>query len=252
MPDLERQLQAITKSLPITKLSQGAEALVYLCDQHPFDDSRTEKVIVKYRPPKTYRHEILDSHLTKHRTLIEARLLYKLYQNNVNVPQLIFVDPRQGLIWMEYVEGKSLKQWIWDSEKEVERIEDLRETIESVGREIGSLHLMDVVHGDLTSSNVILRNINSENADSPLQPTLLDFGLASQSTMPEDKAVDLYVLERAIESTHSVNSKMYNQWLLQGYTTAHQRDKASKQKLNEVTKRLESVRSRGRKRSMLG
>ena len=32
---------------------------------------------------------------------------------------------------------------------------------------------------------------------------LIDFGLAANATLPEDKAVDLYVLERAITSAHS-------------------------------------------------
>lgn len=32
---------------------------------------------------------------------------------------------------------------------------------------------------------------------------LIDFGLSFTSTLPEDKAVDLYVLERALLSMHS-------------------------------------------------
>jgi len=32
---------------------------------------------------------------------------------------------------------------------------------------------------------------------------LIDFGLSVTSTLPEDKAVDLYVLERALLSMHS-------------------------------------------------
>jgi TP53 regulating kinase-like protein len=35
------------------------------------------------------------------------------------------------------------------------------------------------------------------------QLVLIDFGLGSTSTLPEDKAVDLYVLERALLSMHS-------------------------------------------------
>jgi TP53 regulating kinase and related kinases len=245
---LESQLrETITKSLPITKISQGAEALVFLCNEHPFNDKYREKVILKYRPPKKYRHETLDNQLTKHRTLAEARLLSKLYQNGVNVPCLIFVDPRKGLIWMENIEGVSLKQWIWDCEDKGLDIEEMKDTIIQVGHEIGSLHLLEIVHGDLTSSNVILRT-----KDQRLQPVLIDFGLAGQSGMAEDKAVDLYVLERAVESTHPVCSHIYNEWLLQGYFKAHEKDNVSAQKLKEVVKRLESVRARGRKRSMLG
>lgn len=248
---IEKQLkETTTKSLPLTKICQGAEAIVFLCSQHPFNDQFQGKVILKYRPRKKYRHETLDYQLTKHRTLAEGRLLAKLYQNGVKVPRLIFVDPYKGLIWMENIEGDSLKQWIWDKEVEGGNndVVMMKDTIIEVGIEIGNLHQLNTVHGDLTSSNVLLRLAD----DDTREPVLIDFGLASQSNMAEDKAVDLYVLERAIESTHPVHSKTYNEWLLQGYAIAHKQDKGARQKLQEVIKRLESVRARGRKRSMLG
>ena len=34
---------------------------------------------------------------------------------------------------------------------------------------------------------------------------LLDFGLSTSSSLPEDKGVDLYVLERAFKSAHSAD-----------------------------------------------
>ena len=37
---------------------------------------------------------------------------------------------------------------------------------------------------------------------------LIDFGLSFISTIPEDKAVDLYVLERAFNSAHATSIDM--------------------------------------------
>lgn len=66
----------------------------------------------------------------------------------------------------------------------------------SIGRSIGQIHAIDVIHGDLTTSNMLLRS------SSPPSIVLIDFGLSYVSTLIEDKAVDLYVLERALASTH--------------------------------------------------
>ena len=66
----------------------------------------------------------------------------------------------------------------------------------SIGTSIGSMHCCDIIHGDLTTSNMLLRY------GTPPAIVLIDFGLSYISTLTEDKAVDLYVLERALASTH--------------------------------------------------
>ncbi|CAI8500724.1 unnamed protein product [Hanseniaspora opuntiae] len=66
--------------------------------------------------------------------------------------------------------------------------------------------------------------------------------------MVEDKGVDLYVLERAIMSTHSLYAEKYNEWIMQGYKDSFDNE----DNLKQVLKRFEEVRQRGRKRSMLG
>lgn len=269
---LEAQLKIITKNIALEKISQGAEAVVYRTRTHPYmfssvlesrvksSPSITNSYIVKYRPPKQYRHPNLDASLTKHRTLAEARLLHKLNLLGVNVPRLIGTDARRGLLWMEDVGTQkittieneeleehdsgangSVKIWIWEQENSNKNINSMKETLKRVGREIGKLHINDVVHGDLTTSNIILREDTKE-------PVLIDFGLGSQSTLAEDKAVDLYVLERAVNSTHPVHSETYNEWLLEGYTEVFN----GQNKIKEILKKLEDVRMRGRKRSMEG
>lgn len=77
----------------------------------------------------------------------------------------------------------------------------LRALAVKIGRAVAKLHDGGMIHGDLTTSNMIVRE-----ADEAL--VLIDFGLATIATLPEDKAVDLYVLERAITSAHSQHTAL--------------------------------------------
>ena len=75
--------------------------------------------------------------------------------------------------------------------------------IRSVGRGVAKLHNGDVIHGDLTTSNMMLR-LSSGGGDVDVgEVVMLDFGLSAVGSQHEDKAVDLYVLERAFSSTHA-------------------------------------------------
>ena len=69
--------------------------------------------------------------------------------------------------------------------------------------------------------------------------------LRSSSTLAEDRAVDLYVLERTLVSTHPKHAAMF-EGILSAYSEGAQHDVAS------VMKRLEAVRARGRKRTAFG
>lgn len=63
-----------------------------------------------------------------------------------------------------------------------------------MGEVVAKIHNNHLIHGDLTTSNFML----SESK----QIAVIDWGLSFVSEKTEDKAVDLYVLERAINSTH--------------------------------------------------
>ncbi|TVY49750.1 EKC/KEOPS complex subunit [Lachnellula occidentalis] len=240
-------------------ITQGAEALLY----------RTTYLLptlpcaLKYRPSKPYRHPILDARLTKHRILSEARVLVKCRREGVPVPAVYAVDEREGWVMLEWVEGEVVRvrvnEWL-RRRKELgveEGVEEevLKGLMGRIGRAIGRMHGVGIVHGDLTTSNLMLRprsgdavngegsrNAGDEVLDGEI--VLIDFGLASQSSADEDRAVDLYVLERAFGSTHPRAEGLFSE-LLGAYGTSFQG-------ANVVLKKLEEVRMRGRKRSMLG
>lgn len=239
---------------PIKLISQGAEALVFVTSRHPFDPATTDECIIKFRPPKQYRHPQIDKVITKKRTVGECRCLVKLStMEGINVPQLIASDPYNGFIWQskigETLENGSfsnLKNFLWlNNNDEHAYTKEVSAVLYSVGRQIGILHTNDYVHGDLTSSNIVLEQ---DKASGEWIAFLIDFGLSGYSTLVEDKGVDLYVLERAIESTHSLYAPKYNEWLLKGYKESY----ADANDLKQVLQRFEEVRLRGRKRSMLG
>jgi TP53 regulating kinase-like protein len=242
---------------PPALIAQGAEALLYrstyLLPSLP--------CALKYRPPKPYRHPTLDLRLTKHRILSEARVLAKCRRDGVPVPAVYALDEAAGWLMIEWVEGEvvriRLNEWLKRraDERRAEGVYSghLMLLMQRIGAAVGRMHAIGVVHGDLTTSNLMLRPVSTEGPNGESQPqenlldgeiVLIDFGLASQSTQDEDRAVDLYVLERAFGSTHPRAEGLFSE-VLGAYGRSFKG-------ANVVLKRLEDVRMRGRKRSMLG
>ncbi|MBA0619664.1 hypothetical protein Godav_005480, partial [Gossypium davidsonii] len=114
----------------------------------------------------------------------------------VLTPVLYAVDPVIHTLTFEYVEGPSVKDVFLGIGSTGVFQERLTDIATQIGDAIGKLHDGGLVHGDLTTSNMLIRNGTNKLV-------LIDFGLSFTSTLPEDKAVDLYVLERALISMHS-------------------------------------------------
>ncbi|XP_068598750.1 EKC/KEOPS complex subunit TP53RK [Brachionichthys hirsutus] len=216
-------------------LKQGAEARVY----------RTQflgrPTIVKERFPKRYRHPALDEKLTHRRTVQEVRSILRCRKAGIAAPVVYFVDYTSHCIFLEEIVGSTtVREHIASTHPSDSRTE-LERLVERVGRILGRMHDEDVVHGDLTTSNMLLRH-GKEGGGADL--VLIDFGLSYVSALPEDKGVDLYVLEKAFLSTHPNTEALFDK-LLQSYAAASRKSAAVIQKLDEV-------RLRGRKRSMVG
>lgn len=120
--------------------------------------------------------------------------MQRLKRAGVPAPALYFINEKEGSITMEWIEGPSIRTWLEEHAGEIQMVTNVMRLI---GSSVGGLHASGVVHGDLTTSNLILRE-ESGNAE----VVVIDFGLGSVSNSEEDMAVDLYVLERAFASTH--------------------------------------------------
>ncbi|KAK7273666.1 hypothetical protein RIF29_14724 [Crotalaria pallida] len=171
-------------------IKQGAEARVF---EFSFVGRRS---VIKERFSKKYRHPTLDSKLTLKHLNAEARCMTKARRLGVRTPVLYAVDPVLHTLTFEYVEGSSIKDvfLVFGSHGVIE--ERLDNIASQIGDAIGKLHDGGLIHGDLTTSNMLLKHDTNHLV-------LIDFGLSFTSTLPEDKAVDLYVLERALLSMHS-------------------------------------------------
>ena len=180
---------------------------------------------------------------------------------------------------MEWIEGQTVKELLMsvkELRKRAQQEELLREEVRKlmgrIGRTIGKMHEVGVVHGDLTTSNFIVRPGTQQSNGIPRHSShdhmdklcsadldvaagsgstlengevvLIDFGLTTSSIQDEDKAVDLYVLERAFGSTHSEAEDDFRE-VLKAYGEGSRAARV-------VLKRLEDVRLRGRKKSMIG
>ncbi|KAL2148386.1 hypothetical protein VTH82DRAFT_2306 [Thermothelomyces myriococcoides] len=255
-------------SAPPLLVTQGAEGRVYKTT-HLLPD---RPCALKYRPPKPYRHPILDSRLTKARISSEAKVLERCWREGVPVPAVYAMDAAAGWMMMEWIDGIPVRVGInkllgprpeEGTEAAAAAAAALPESHEAlladlmkrIGVAIGALHKTGVVHGDLTTSNMMLRPKKSDrvNGDAGNEDetevlngdvVIIDFGLATQSMSDEDRAVDLYVLERAFASTHPRAEKLFAA-VLEAYRETFK-------KASSVLVKLEDVRMRGRKRSMLG
>ncbi|ASJ04631.1 Kae1-associated kinase Bud32 [Thermococcus barossii] len=213
-------------------IKQGAEAKIYLAGFGEYFGTELlpgERVIVKHRIPKRYRIREIDEKLRKERTVREARVLHRAKEFGVNCPYVYEVNLKDMVIVMEFIEGDRLKELLERLGTD-ERLSLCRE----IGRQIGRLHEAGIVHGDLTTSNMILRNG---------KVYLIDFGLADFDPTLEAQGVDLHLLKRAMESTHYTWFEKGFEAVLEGYAEIRGREKAE-----EVKAKIEEIESRGRYR----
>ncbi|EGZ17172.1 hypothetical protein PHYSODRAFT_504064 [Phytophthora sojae] len=215
-------------------ISQGAEAKVFETD------FAGRPCIVKERIKKSYRLSVLDKKLSHRRLVQEARCILKCRRAGVLTPAIFLVDEDKSRLYLEKVQGGSLKDYL----RRAYKLADPKygpmalKKAYQIGAAIAKMHDADIVHGDLTTSNMML------SSDDATDVTMIDFGLANSQPLPEDKAVDLYVMERAFASTH-VNSELLVEEVLRAYRAKSRRSDAIFQKLSQV-------RLRGRKRTMVG
>jgi N6-L-threonylcarbamoyladenine synthase/protein kinase Bud32 len=134
--------------------------------------------VEKRRCSKGYRVRSLDSRLIAERTRAEARIISMARRGGVPTP--ILKDVTWDTLVMERVEGPLLK--------EVLTAENVREA----GRMVGKLHSAGIIHGDLTTSNIILRDGTC---------VLIDFGLSLISSEIETRGVDVHVFFQTLKST---------------------------------------------------
>lgn len=198
-------------------IQQGAEAKIFL-------DEKNNKII-KDRISKSYRIPEIDKKIIKQRTKAETKLLEKASKIiSSSSPEK---SKEENKIIMNYIKGEklsdSLNTFSFDKQKNI---------LNKIGESISKLHQSDVIHGDLTTSNMILKDN---------QIFLIDFGLGYISKKVEDKAVDIHLLKQALEAKH------FKHWkeLFEEFKKSYSKNNAESKKIFE---RMIAVERRGRYR----
>lgn len=206
----------------MTLIKKGAEASLYLEDWHG------RKVVMKRRHPKRYRIAELDSVIRGQRTIHEPNIIHKAKEAGVPTPTIFRVDVDDANIVMEFVEGKQVKE-VMDNMSKQER----QELCVLIGTMIGRLHKNGIIHGDLTTSNMILTPHG--------KVVFVDFGLSERSIELEPKGVDLHLMKRTLNSTHYRHAKACFTAIMKGYG-----DAVGKEEARNVTLKIREIEKRGR------
>lgn len=185
--------------------ARGAEAVVTLRGGE----------VVKQRLHKGYRVTFLDRRLIADRTRAEARLISSA--RRAGVPTPIIRDVTAEAIVMEYIQGTMLKHALTP------------EHVRTAGSTVGLLHAAGIIHGDLTTSNIIIRNGAC---------VLIDFGLAYVSAELEDRSVDVHVFFQTLEST-APDYKALRDAFIEGYGLTNST-------VDDVVGRVAEIKRRGR------
>ncbi len=201
-----------------TILAEGAEAKIIL----------TETGVRKDRIEKTYRHPQIDTQIRKRRTKHEAKILHKAKEYGANVPKIWGLDKKlipanKFILEIEYIDGETLSMTLNDHTKAKQL-----QIMEKLGKQVAILHENDIIHGDLTTSNTLLKES---------KVYIIDFGLGFISKKIEDKAVDLHLIKQALEAKHWENYEK----LFKAFKKGYKHPEATK-----IVERLEVVEKRGR------
>ena len=164
-------------------IAQGAEAKIF----------KKKDSILKDRIKKSYRLPQIDQRLRKSRTRSEAKILRKA-SGIINVPKVIRVDDKKMNLEIEYIEGVKVRD-LFDRNNEKLK----RKVCRALGKTVKKMHQNDIIHGDLTTSNMIWND----------KLYLIDFGLGKISIRVEDMAVDIHLLKECFKSKHHVHWQTY-------------------------------------------
>jgi len=203
-------------------IKKGAEASLYLVDWHD------RKVIMKKRLTKKYRPSKLDENIRTYRTIHEPQLMHEAKRAGVSTPTIFLVDVRNSTIVMEFITGKQVKQFLTEASKK-----DRQVLCFQIGELIGKLHKKGIIHGDLTTSNMIL--------DSERKIFIVDFGLGEKTSELEARGVDLHLMKRALQSTHFRFAEECFGAVMEGYSEIIGNEKAK-----EILEKIKEIERRGR------
>jgi TP53 regulating kinase and related kinases len=202
-------------------LYKGAEADVIRGDWQGVN------AVFKVRKPLRYRLPVLDDAIRRQRTMREAEMIHLSKSAGVVSPFLYYVDVPGSTLVMEFIAGDRVKDLV-----EVIPVEKLQVVFYQFGSAAARLHSAGIMHGDLTTANVVWRNE---------RPVFIDFGLSIHTTRLEDYAVDIRLIKETLVGAHPVVAAVALEALVEGYASV-----VGQVRSRAVLKQLQSIERRGR------
>lgn len=196
-------------------IKKGAEAEIYLSTW------MGRKVVIKRRIRKGYRIKEIDEKIRKYRTKHEALIMAAARKAGVAVPIIYEINNAEMEIVMEYIEGERLKNVIDEMEEE-----EKKRICYEIGKNVAMLHKNGIVHGDITTSNLILRNKKLH---------FIDFGLGMKSGENEARGIDLHLLMESLNAAHT--DKRLFKWVMEGYKDNFEDAEDVERKIGEIIRR---------------
>jgi TP53 regulating kinase-like protein len=220
-------MDTIDKVPRMRLLKKGAEASLFLTHWHG------REAIVKVRIPKRYRPAALDQQIRSYRTVHEPQLMHEAKAAGVATPLIYMINVPESTIIMQYIEGQQVKGLLNKLDKP-----DRHAVCIQIGESVARLHRRGLIHGDLTTSNMI----QTPNG----RIYFIDFGLGEKNIELEAQGVDLHLLKRALQSTHFGFWEECLQSVLCGYTSILGVEAAEKvyEKIREIERRGRYVEER--------
>jgi Kae1-associated kinase Bud32 len=147
------------------------------------------RVLIKTRTVKGYRHPDLDADIRSQRTRNEARLIQEARRLGVPTPIIYDIDLERAELVLQDVGRSRVKDALSGADDDA-----ISDICREIGRLAALLHAGGMVHGDLTTSNMIL---------SDGRIWLIDFSLGNRNATIEEMGVDMHLLREAFLSAHS-------------------------------------------------
>ncbi|NLF89346.1 Kae1-associated serine/threonine protein kinase [Candidatus Bathyarchaeota archaeon] len=220
-------MDTIDKTPKTRLIKKGAEASLFLSEWH------NRRAIIKVRIPKSYRPAALDMQIRSYRTVHEPQLMHEAKTAGVATPLIYMVKVPESTIIMQYIEGPQMKTLLNSASKQ-----HRRSLCTEIGRNVARLHKDGLIHGDLTTSNII------QAPDGTIY--FVDFGLGEKNMELEAQGVDLHLLKRALQSTHFGFWEECFQAVMSGYSAVIGEVQAEKvyEKISEIERRGRYVEER--------
>ncbi|MCA9709545.1 MAG: serine/threonine protein kinase, partial [Myxococcales bacterium] len=196
-PVLVRGAQ-VGRYLVIDPLGAGGMGEVFSA----YDPQLDRRIALKLVRPSSRE----DARHTRERLLREAQALAKLSHPNVVAVYDAGTHGSRVFIAMEYVEGRTMRDWIAQTAKELEPGQRWREALAlmvQAGRGLAAAHAQGLVHRDFKPANVMVSDDG--------RVRVLDFGLArrfGELSLDESGPIDLEPRRESLDGTSGSRSSL--------------------------------------------